>query len=361
MRVHLRRYLGFAATPFVLALFAGCAGTGSSTLSRERAANGRIVAPNVLQTEVVSAMPDVLRRFRRAPGAPLPSWVRFGPDVQKGQIYVPQFALTNVNEYVKNNKPNSGPLCSIPNTTSVNDLNVDAQQNVWVPMGAPGGHGSIAEFGPNCGAQKFNIESTAGQPAGIAFDAAGNAYVVDIFGASGAFGNVAVYPPGQTSPSTILTDPSIIEVVGVALDAAGNAYISYLNQSSKAGSVMEFPGGQNPGQVLTGVTTGFPGNIEVDSAGNLMVLDQFGPQVDVFAPPYNGAPAIVPLKGYGVTCKLGHLERRLFCADYSNGQVDVYTYSPQNPGATAYAYSFNNGMSVSGQVNGLAPSPAAPN
>ena len=42
--------------------------------------------------------------------------------------------------------------------------------------------------------------------------------------------------------------------------------------------------------------------------------------------------------------------------DFANGEVDVYTYNPTD---VAYRYSFNNGLSASLDVEGVAYNPAS--
>jgi hypothetical protein len=159
----------------------------------------------------------------------------------------------------------------------------------------------------------------------------------------------------MTSPSSLLTNSSIAFAIGDAVDSHGNVFVSYNNQASRAGRVVEFRHGQMPGKRLHDVKIRVPGAPLFDRSDNLIVVNQLG-SAYVWAPPYTGTPRKFHLKGYTVQCSFDRGETTLACGDYQNFTIDVYAY----PSGT-YLYSFNNGLgSGNGGIDGVAFDPSYP-
>jgi hypothetical protein len=269
-----------------------------------------------------------------------------------GFTYVTQFSGTPVQEYHLQNPSNGPAVCSLPGT-SVNGIAVDAHGDVWVPSGTGGGQGTTQEYGPGCGAAKRKIVSPNGQPADVAFDHQGHAYILNIFGAQGAAGSVNVY---NAAGSVIrnLTDPSFNELIGIATNGHDDVFVSNRSTDGTA-TVVEFTGGKMPGTLLGNISLGLPGGPTFDKSNNLIISDWEAYTLNVYAPPYTGSPTVTSMQGLSLWCSLNRSERLLSCADLGSGAVDVYAY----PGAT-YQYSYNNGLSPSGFASGIADRPAAP-
>jgi hypothetical protein len=64
-----------------------------------------------------------------------------------------------------------------------------------------------------------------------------------------------------------------------------------------------------------------------------------------------------PLQGQSVFGHLNHQSMTFAAADFQYGQIDVYQYS--SPSLLNYYYSFNNGLSATNVVEGVAFSPSA--
>jgi hypothetical protein len=141
---------------------------------------------------------------------------------------------------------------------------------------------------------------------------------------------------------------------GIGTDQLGNVFVSNLTKNN-VGIVIEFPKGKMPGTQLTGVSLGLPGAPTFDKSNNLIISDWLAYTIDVFAPPYTGAPSTSTLKGASIWCKLNKKGSHLYCGDADNGAIDVYSY----PG-NAYQYSYTSGLTPSALVTGVAPYPAAP-
>ncbi len=271
----------------------------------------------------------------------------------KPQLYVSQFATTAVNDYSAHNRGDAAPFCQIVGTNFVNSLGVDSSGTVWIPQGNPI---KITSNGANCGPAGTTLSDPNGQPVAIAFDSKGTRYVADIQNNSSGPGDISVYPAGSTSPTRTLTGNYVFAVLGVGVDSKDNVYMSFIDRKNR-GNVIEFAHGQMPGKNLTEVRTGTtPGSITFDRHDNLIIQDQGTRMTEIYAPPYTGKHRKIALKGYTVQCSLNKRETALACADYENSTVDVFRYP-----SGKYLYSFNNGISVSGELIGLAFDPAAPN
>ncbi len=105
-------------------------------------------------------------------------------------------------------------------------------------------------------------------PTGLTVDAAGTVYSANV-------GNdtVTEYPKGQTSPS--LTIPISGSPEYLATDSQDNLYVS------EGLAVLKFPPGSTTGTNL-GLIIGSPGALEVDRSGNIIVIDESKPSIDVF-------------------------------------------------------------------------------
>jgi hypothetical protein len=282
-----------------------------------------------------------------------------------GRVYVSEFNYTNVNEYAARNKKNAPPLCQIPNQTFVNGIGVDSSLNLWAPNAYPTGLGFTAIFAPNCGKMLSQIADKDGQPAGVAFDRKkGNVYIENIYGPPPTLlgGNVDVYKVKSHHKVRVLKyhDPLTYIWSDEALDATGDLFVVYADIYNK-GHIIEFASGRNPAAKLS-IALGFPGGLTFDSAGNLLVGDQDTATETVYAPPFTESPiATISLKAASVSCRFNLARTHLYCSDFTNGSVDVYSYASSNPTGTKYLYSFNNGIPHNADNTGIALAPPPPN
>jgi hypothetical protein len=270
------------------------------------------------------------------------------PDAAPSGLAVAQFGADSVLWYKrKTNRQNRPPAVCEP-ASSTNGIRIDRNGNLWVPDGRAN---TVTEYAPNCGTAQLTIPDTTGEPADVAFDRRGDVYVLNLNDVSGP-PTVEVYDTSGNHLRT-LSDPSFGVLFGVESDRAGDVFVSNLT-TSNVGNVVEFPGGKMPGTALKGVRLGLPGAPAFDGKSNLIISDWFNGTIDVFAPPYDGAPDTSPLMGAAIWCPLGHAKKRIFCGDAENGSIDVYAY----PGGT-YLYSYTASLSPSALVTGVAPDPPA--
>jgi len=102
-------------------------------------------------------------------------------------------------------------------------------------------------------------------PRDITLDAAGNLYVANTAG-----GNVAIYPPGATTPSMTLTQ-GLHAPACATVDAAGNVWV--MNQGNPASIVVFPPGQTTPSQTITSPLIESPEQLAFDAQGNAIFGD----------------------------------------------------------------------------------------
>jgi hypothetical protein len=144
-------------------------------------------------------------------------------------------------------------------------LFVDRSRNLWVTNL---GNETIAEYAPGRTKPSLTISSGVANPTGIVVDSAGTVYCANV-----ANDTVTEYPKGQTTPSVTIEMSSAPEYL--AVDASDNLY------ASTAYGVFEFDAGSSSGSNL-GLAVGSAGAIEVDRAGNIILVDNAAATIDVF-------------------------------------------------------------------------------
>jgi hypothetical protein len=261
--------------------------------------------------------------------------------------------------------PSRKPFCQTQpvNSTLVNSVGTDKAGNLWVPVQVPGSAGEIFSFAPGCGAQGTTLSTPLNAlPVGIAFGPDGTKFGLMVYISSSKDStSVSVYPPGATSPTAELTDARLngpnLDPDGVGADAAGHIYVTCCGAAQPSRFAIEFTGrgGQTKGKKIVLQQLTFPGgSVTFDSSNNMIVPDLRAVTVNVYAPPYIGAPTIHPLKGTPWQCALNVGESLLACANQSANTIDVYAY----PSLT-YRYSLKPGGNPSSLFSGVAffPSP----
>ena len=173
---------------------------------------------------------------------------------------------------------------------SISGLAVDSSGNIYVSSGLIKGgviNNGISVFAPtaNGDAAPTNVITmtdtgtfTMGQ---IAVDSVGNIYVVASQSLTpGAILIFAANSTGTLPPTSTITGPEtmLVGIEGVAVDSQGNVYVSNVDGAGVF-SIFEFSAGSTgnvaPMRTISGSATTMNaiGNLTVDSAGNIYVLN----------------------------------------------------------------------------------------
>lgn len=272
------------------------------------------------------------------------------------ELYVSQFKSTAIGGYSAPNRRNHGPVCTVPGLHEVNGIGVDPTGTVWVPQQtSPTGPEIIASFGRHCGPRGIGLSDPSGFPFGIAFDSHGTKYVQNVQDFGSKPGEIVVYAHGAITPTAFLSDPEFTLVNAVGVDRNDNVYVLYLTRDQN-GAIIEFPKGRMPGRPLRGFKmAGVPGGtLLFDTHRRLVVNNLSTRNIVVFAPPYDGSPQRIPLRGTSWQCALNPPQTRLACADYQNGVIDIYAYP-----SGEFLYDISTGLLAVQTTVGVAYDPAA--
>lgn len=343
------KYRG-AAVAAVLALTAcGGGATGFAPQAPQAAASAQVAAPPA-----------------QAPRVPLarPAWYRAAPDALRKGVYVAEYYTNAILGYnwttMQENRP---PICSIPAAYVVN-VATDTAGNLIDP---DGGSRTVTVFrGPQmCGTALGSFSDSAGQPSDAATtDAAtGTIYVANLQAAGQPYGNVSICTLTAGCSGILSNSAFGGQLFAVAEDPSGNVYASgYRNASGSGASLVEWKGGAGGGSVVKTYRNTSPGGLDVDKNGKLLALDTFaGGHGALWV--YSGcATRCKPhgpfaLQGESVFGKVNAKGTIFEAADFEYGQIDVYRYNGVH--GITYLYSFGDGLSPSGDVEGIAINPAA--
>jgi hypothetical protein len=299
----------------------------------------------------------------RAASAVRPAWYRPAPAEIKKGVYVAEFYTNAILGYDWDTQKNIGPICTIPANDVVN-VATDPTGDLIDPDGSSG---TVSVFrGPAmCGAKLGSFSGTGGQPSDAATwnAATGTIYVANIQATNQEYGDVAVCTLAAGC-SAVLSSPAIRgELFAVAEDRKGNLYASGYPVAGVSGpgsgaALVYWKGGHGKAITLKAYQNATPGGLTLDTHDNLVAFDTFSSSVWV----YTGCPKACvahgpfALKGESVYGRVDAKGNILQVADFEYGQVDVYSYSGTN--GISYLYSYSNGMTPSGDVEGIALDPA---
>jgi hypothetical protein len=325
--------LFFALAPAMLA--AGCAG-GSTVVATPYAAMAR------------------------------PPWYRPAPTALRKGVYIAEYFTNEILGYAWVTRKNIPPICAIPGTFVV-DVATDKSGNLIDP---DGGARTVTVFqGPQmCGPKLGSFADNDGQPSDAATRNAvtRTIYVANLQATNEPYGNVSVCTLAGGC-SAVLSSPAIGgQLFAVAEDAQGNVYASGYPHASGSGqgngaSLVWWKNGRGKAVQIAAYRNSTPGGLEVDAKNDLLALDTFAPALWV----YTGCPETCKahgpfaLKGETVFGKLNAKLGIFEAADVEYGQVDVYRFAGTK--GVTYLYSYSNGMTPSGDVEGIAIDPAAAN
>jgi DNA-binding beta-propeller fold protein YncE len=204
-------------------------------------------------------------------------------------------------------------------------LCLDANNDLYV-TNANGG--AIVVFPSRSARPKRTLKDSLGIPVDCSVQGDGTLYVmneVTIGSSSTGPGGVAVYRPRHRTPSRYITIPNCGNCIALALDSANDLYVSY-NDLSGVGHV-GFIKAHTSQVVDTGITLGFAGGIKVDSAGDIVVVDQKAAVIGIYEPvSYTLLRTITEQNDpYGIA--FNSQGSRLFVSDVGNVTVDKFDYA----------------------------------
>jgi hypothetical protein len=141
-------------------------------------------------------------------------------------------------------------------------------------------------------------------------------------------GWVAVYPKGYVSKEYRLSDFSGGAPLSLALDAKQNLYVMYALNNQGSSAVNEYKPGTKTGKNLN-LAFAYGAGIQVDSAGNVLVVQQVLPSEILVFPPGKTQPSqsiVLPNGGAPYNIALNRGSKLLFAGDAIGNVVDRFAY-----------------------------------
>jgi hypothetical protein len=334
-------------------------GTVAIALLSACAASAPTTSPAALTSAGTQSSPESLVPLSQRPSGPMALHGRPVFKAVPGGLYVSQFYSTSVAAYTRLNSSNNPPVCTIPGAIFPNDIASDDRGDVIVPNG--GGHSIMIFKGSGkCGNEIGHIYDKYGQPTDVSTAdaltkvvAVANMHSARGYGHHGGTITLCTVSGGCT---TNLINPNMATVVGVAMSKSGDCWASAEN-SSGTPTLTYFQGCTGAGQTATGFENSAIGGLDIDNHGNIIALSSTDAQAYVYSgcnPDCTLVSGPFTLEGQAI---YGHFNKQAMTfatADYQYGQVDVYRYEDSQ---LTYMYSFNNGLSASNVVEGVAYAP----
>lgn len=254
-------------------LAAGCP-AGASMLP----APSHHAAPSSAQRPLIAHDGMLLPRELVIPtprSAQLRGWLSPQAKAGKSVLYVADQGPNAVDIFSEQGS-NQQPIGQITDGISgPNGIFVDRKRNLYV---CNFGNDTVTVYPPGSTSPSETLTGSS-SPIDVVVDKQGNVYVSNFNGSSN--GSVLEYDAGQTTPSkTIVQFGAGSFSEGLAVDKKGNLFVAY---NSAGGGVLEF-NAANPNGTNLGIRVGYVGGMTIDKKGNILLVDQNLPGVDVFPP-----------------------------------------------------------------------------
>jgi streptogramin lyase len=239
---------------------------------------------------------------RVAAAAHRPGWTSGDAKAGFGLIYTGSYDSNEIT--ILKNKGKVPPVVGTI-TNGINEperLFVDRRLRLWV---SNLGNDTVTAYPPGVTSPSITLSAGINYPTGLVVGGDGTVYVANT-------GNdtVTVYRRGKTKlQRTIALTNETPE--NLAVDASNNLYISYLGGNRGSG-VIKVPPGQTQGTDLN-LNVGDAEAIEVDRAGNIILLDGSVPGVDIFPAGKTNPSKTIPITdGNAFELSLNKAETELY-------------------------------------------------
>jgi hypothetical protein len=251
-----------------------------------------------------------LARFQ----APKPRAAKLSKDGRLRDLYVSSLFPEGVEVLKNRTYQNAGTITK--GLVSPDGDFVDAAGNLYV---ADYDALDIQEYKPGGESPSFTYKRDMVDPVDVSVDRHGNVYEADYDGWS-----VNEYAQKSNTVTNSCSPGGGVE--GVAVDGNGDVFVDYNTTASGSGKLAEYKGGlAGCHETVFSVALDFAGGMALDAQGDLIVVDQSAPAVDVIAPPYSSIrtlPSDFYVAPFHVT--LNKSNKLAFVSDYTDVFVVDY-------------------------------------
>jgi hypothetical protein len=229
-------------------------------------------------------------------------------------------------------------------------LTTDSSGNLYVTDSAEyNGAWVVQRYAPGATSPGKTYTTDLSEPCSIVLAKDGTIYIANYD--AGAAGWIAVYPKGDVSNEYRISDSSGGSPVSVALDSKQDLYAMWGRGNRGSSVVYEYKPGAKTGKNLN-LDFAYGAGIQVDSAGNLLAVQQVLPSEILVFPPGKTEPSksiVLPNGGEPYAIALNRGSKLLFAGDAIGNVVDLFTYP-----SGKFKYPLAGGFS---NIGGLATQP----
>jgi hypothetical protein len=206
-------------------------------------------------------------------------------------------------------------------------LTTDRSGNLYVAdSGQYNGEWVVQRYAPGMTSPSKTYKTDLSEPTDTAVAQDGTIYIANFNKLSNGW--VAVYPKGNASKEYRLSDFNGGGPLSLALDVKQNLYVMYALNNSGSSAVNEYKPGAKTGKNLK-LAFSYGAGIQVDSAGNVLVVQQVLPSEILVFPPGKTQPSksiVLPNGGAPYNIALNHRSKLLFAGDAIGNVVDRFAY-----------------------------------
>jgi hypothetical protein len=220
------------------------------------------------------------------------------------------------------------PIATITKGIAYPDgLTTDSKGNLYVAdSGEYNGKWVVQRYSPGATSPGKTYATDLSEPTDAAVAKDGTIYIANFNLLSNGW--VAVYPKGKVSKEYRLSDFSGGAPVSLALDAEQDLYVMYALNNQGSSAVNEYKPGSKTGKNLN-LAFAYGGGIQVDSAGNVLVVQQVLPSEILVFPHGKTQPSksiVLPNGGEPFNIALNRGSKLLFAGDAIGNVVDRFAY-----------------------------------
>lgn len=228
---------------------------------------------------------------------------------------------------------------------------VDHKHQLWV---ANTNASNIVAFKRGATTPFTTLDDSGYYPVTVAVASDGTVYAANVVSLQGPPGNVAVYAPGSTTPTSTLTYSGILLVLGLGIDSSDNLYVAYQPMSGPPGVLLYAKGSGTPTPLTLFNNTS--SDIVFDNAGN-MAMENASGGLGIWPPPFHGGPTrSIPAFGNQPTFNRSEKKLWVALADFSTPKILGYNYQ-----SGKLVDTITNGWTVNSAIPyGVALDPSAP-
>ena len=236
--------------------------------------------------------------------------------VRHARSHAEVYVSDSLNNIVKGYDQKTGDLdIELTGFNTPMGLATDADGNLYV---ADSGNQRVLVFTPGATQPFLTLDDAGWYPTGVAVSKIGEVAVTNNMSQGSFPGSVTFFKKGRPNVFREFDGPLFAYPYFCAYDARGNLYLDAVDIDGRT-SVIEVV--RRPtGKVIKSLgikNVRFPGGVQVDDSGRLLVLDQYSSILFVYVPPSRKPQEALKLNGAGdpVTVALASKDTAIYVAD----------------------------------------------